>query len=372
LWQYGIENQTGRNSVDLQYDTEHEMLRDSAVKLLAGHKGPALWSEFAKAGWLGLPFSENDGGLGAGAVEVSVLMDIFGKVLVNEPYVPCVILAGGVVAALGSGDERGALLPKMIDGKTKLAFADTGAVVARKAGKGFRLSGTKKTVLGAPSADTILVLAEIGFGHGVFALPKDTRGLVVRGYPTIDGREAADVELSDVETGEPLGGRDDAGEEVELARDRAITALSAEAVGAMATMVETTVEYTKTRVQFGQPIAKFQALQHRMVDMKVKEEEARASTLFATLSLDAPTQERRRAVSGAKAKVGRAGRFIHQSAIQLHGAIGTTQELTLGNYAKRLIAYEALFGTTREHLRKYGALIADPALAAANLLQDPS
>ncbi len=358
--------------MDLQYDTEHEMLRDSAVKLLAGHKGQGLWSEFAKAGWLGLPFSENDGGLGAGSVEVSVLMDTFGKELVNEPYVSSVVLAGGLVAALGSGDERAALLPAMIEGKTKLAFGDTGTVVARKAGKGFRLSGAKKTVLGAPSADTILVSAEIGFGQGVFALPKTTRGLVVRGYSTIDGREAADIELTDVEAGEPLGGRDDAGEEIELARDRAIAALSAEAVGAMSTMVATTVEYTKTRVQFGQPIAKFQVLQHRMVDMRVKEEEARASALFATLSLDAPTKERRRAVSGAKAKVGKAGRFIHQGAIQLHGAIGTTQELTLGNYAKRLIAYEALFGTTREHLRKYAELIADPALASANLLQDPA
>jgi alkylation response protein AidB-like acyl-CoA dehydrogenase len=129
-----------------------------------------------------------------------------------------------------------------------------------------------------------------------------------------------------------------------------------------------TVEYTKTRVQFGQPIAKFQALQHRMVDMKVKEEEARASCLFATLSLDSSPAQRTRAVSGAKAKIGRNARSVAQNAIQLHGAIGTTRELPLGGYARRLIAYEALFGTTREHLRRYGAQIADPGVAAEGLL----
>jgi len=153
---------------------------------------------------------------------------------------------------------------------------------------------------------------------------------------------------------------------------RAIAALSADAVGAIGAMVEATVDYAKTRVQFGQPIANFQALQHRMVRMKIREEEARASALFATLSLDGPAALRARAISGAKAKIGRCARSVHQDAIQLHGAIGTTDELALGGYAKRLIVYELLFGSTREHLRRYGAMIADPAVAATGLLMTPA
>jgi alkylation response protein AidB-like acyl-CoA dehydrogenase len=151
-----------------------------------------------------------------------------------------------------------------------------------------------------------------------------------------------------------------------------VSANCSDAVGAISIMVASTVYYAKTRVQFGQPIAKFQVLAHRMVDMRVREEEARASCLFATLSLDGAAGQRRRAVSGAKAKIGRNGRFVAQNAIQTHGAIGTTQELPLGAYAKRLMAFEMQYGSTREHLRRYGALIADPALASAGLLLEPA
>ena len=153
---------------------------------------------------------------------------------------------------------------------------------------------------------------------------------------------------------------------------RAIAALSADAVGAIGAMVKATVDYAKIRVQFGQRIANFQALQHRMVRMKIAEEEARAAALFATLSLDGTADMRARAVHGAKAKIGRCARLVHQEAIQLHGAIGTTSELALGAYAKRLICYEGLFGSTREHLARYSAIIADPRAAAAGLLIAPA
>jgi alkylation response protein AidB-like acyl-CoA dehydrogenase len=374
--------------VNLQYDTEHVMLRDSAEKVLAerydyrtfrkiADSEPGwsrdIWAEFARLGWLGLPFAPEDGGIGGGAVEIAILMEAFGKSLVVEPYLASVVLGGGIVAALGDTGQRGALLPPLIAGEARLAFAhaDRGApVTATKSTSGYRLSGAKKVVLGAPMADTILVSAQVGTHSGVFVVPKNARGLVARPYQTVDGARAADVDLSDVAVPSSalLGGREDAGAAIDLVIDRAIAALSADAVGAMATMVAATVEYTKTRVQFGQPIAKFQALQHRMVDMKVKEEEARASCLFATLSLDAAPAHRARAVSGAKAKIGRNARSVAQNAIQLHGAIGTTRELSLGAYARRLIAYEALFGTTREHLRRYGAAIADPAVAGEGLL----
>ena len=378
--------------MDLQYDTEHTILRDGAEKYLAGRYDyrtyqkiaeseagwdSDVWTEFAELGWLGLPFADEDGGIGGGPVEVAVLMETLGKSLVLEPYVPTVILGGGIVSALGSPSQRQLILPAVAEGKLRLAFAieDRGTPVqAKKASGGYVLSGAKKMVLGAPMADTILVSAKMGGGVGVFVVPAETRGLVVRPYRMVDGGRAADIEMVDVSlpSSALLGNNESAGATIELTIHRAIGALSADAVGAISSLVAATVEYTKTRVQFGQPLAKFQVLQHRMVDMKVKEEEARASCLFATLSLDGPTDRRARAVSGAKAKIGRAGRSVSQSAIQLHGAIGTTNELSIGGYTKRLIAYELLFGSTREHLRRYASIISDPAVASAGLLSAPA
>jgi alkylation response protein AidB-like acyl-CoA dehydrogenase len=237
------------------------------------------------------------------------------------------------------------------------------------------LSGAKSFVIGAPMADTLLVSARVATGSGdhrigVFIVPKNMPGVAARPFRTVDGRRAADIELTSVAlpASALLGGNENAGAIIDRVTDNAIAAVSADAVGAIAAMVSATVDYAKTRVQFGQPLAKFQALQHRMVRMRVNEEEARASALFATLSLEGPPERRARAISGAKAKIGRCARFVHQNAIQLHGAIGTTNELSLGAYAKRLLAYEALFGSTREHLRRYGSLISKPEIAAEGLL----
>jgi alkylation response protein AidB-like acyl-CoA dehydrogenase len=378
--------------VDLRYDTEHIILRDSADKFLAERHdyrtfqkiadsetgwSPELWAEFAELGWLGLPFATEDGGSGGGAVELSILMTAFGKHLVIEPYLATVVLGGGLVASLGSAAERQAILPDVMEGHRRLAFAheDRGAPMqAQRRSDGYMLQGIKKVVLGGAMADMLLVSAELAPGRtGVFVLPRETRGLTLRPYRMVDGSRAADIDLTDVTVPSSalLGGNEDAASSVEAVLHRAIAALSADAVGAIAAMVKATVDYTRTRVQFGQPIANFQALQHRMVALKIKEEEARAAALFATLSLDGPVAARARAISGAKAKIGRCARAVHQDAVQLHGAIGTTNELALGGYAKRLIAYEILFGSTREHLRRYGAIIAQPQVAAEGLLMAP-
>ena len=379
--------------MDLAYDTEQTILRGSADKFLAERYGyhtfrkiadsetgwsREIWIELAKLGWLGLPFAPEDGGSGGSAVELAILMEAFGKHLVIEPYVATVVLGGGLIAGLGSATERQAILPAVIEGDCRLAFAneDSGAPTqAQRKTDGYVLQGAKKVVLGGAMADTLLVSASLGDGRiGVFVVPAGTRGLTVRSYRMVDGARAADVALTDVAVPSSalLGGNEDAGNTIETVLQRAIAALSADAIGAIAAMVKATVDYAKTRVQFGQPIANFQALQHRMVGMKIKEEEARAASLFATLSLDGPADMRARAVSGAKAKIGRCARSVHQEAIQLHGAIGTTNELSLGGYAKRLIAYEILFGSTREHLRRYGTIIADPRVAAQGLLLAPT
>jgi len=385
----GHEKKPEKRPLNLQYDTEQVILRDSAHAFLRDHydyktfrriaaseagMSPELWRQFAQLGWLGLPFSTDDGGVGGGPVETAILMEAFGRFLVIDPYLETVLLGGGLICALGTAAERKALLEPIMEGKSLLAFAhddEAAPITATSTSYGFVLSGAKKLVLAAPLADQLLVSAQLGGDRlGVFVVPKTGSGLTMRPVRLADGRRAADVELNGVEVPAKalLGSNDNAGAAVASVIDRAIAALSADAVGAIATMVSATVDYTKTRVQFGQPIAKFQALQHRMVRMRVAEEEARAFALFATLALDGPPEQRARAVSGAKAKVGRSARFVHQTAIQLHGAIGTTNELSLGAYAKRLMAYEALFGPTREHLRRYGALIAKPDRAAEGLL----
>ena len=295
-----------------------------------------------------------------------------------EPYLSTVLLSGGLIAALGSARERNALLTPVIEGRSLIAFAhdDQGApTTAKPSARGVLLTGAKKFVLDAPTADMLLVSARLGTHTndgdlGVFVMSKATPGLSIRSFRIVDGRRAADIEFAGVElpASALLGGHENARAAIDRVIARVIAAHSADAVGAISAMVQATIDYTKTRIQFGQPLAKFQALQHRMVRMKVSEEEARASALFATLALDGPADRCARAVAGAKAKVGRCARFVHQNAIQLHGAIGTTNELALGAYAKRLLAYETLFGTTREHLRRYGALIATPDVAAEGLL----
>lgn len=375
--------------MDLEYDTEQVILRSSAEKFLAENYDYAIfrktsesqagfsrdiWHEFARLGWLGLPFPPDDGGSGGGAVELAILMHAFGNHLVIEPYLATVVLGGGLVARLGSAAERAAILPSVIEGKHLLAFAHEDAsspTQAQQFTDGYVLQGTKKIVLGGAMADTLLVSAWLAEDRiGVFAVPRNTQGLTVRPCRLIDGSRAADVALAGVAVPRSalVGGNEDAGAAVEAVLHRAIAALSADAVGAIAAIVSATVDYAKTRVQFGQPLASFQALQHRMVGIKIKEEEAHASSLFATLSLDGPAEDRARAVSGAKAKIGRCARLVHQEAIQLHGAIGTTDELSLGAYVKRLVAYEILFGSTREHLRRYGTIIADPEVAAQGMI----
>jgi len=378
--------------MDLQYDTEHNLLRDSAERFLAERYGyktfqeissseagwsPEIWAEIAELGWLGLPFSEEDGGFGGGPVETSLIMEAMGKNLVIEPYLPTVVLAGGVVAALGSAEQKQGILAEVAAGESRLAFAyqdgDT-PVTASRQGDDYVLSGTKKAVLGAPMADMLFVSAQEGPNTVVFGMPSKLKGITRRSYRMMDGPRAADIEFNDVTlpAGSRMGDKEDASAEIAFVLDAAIAAVSADAVGAIEAMVAQTVEYTSTRQQFGQPLSKFQVLAHRMVEMKVREEEARASALLATLSLDGAPERRVRAVSGAKAKIGRNARFVHQAAIQTHGAIGTTDELSLGGYAKRLVAYEINFGSTREHLRRYSALIADPEIAGSGLMLDPA
>ncbi len=330
----------------------------------------ALWARFAQMGWLALPFAETDGGLGGSAVDLLLLMEAFGAGLVVEPYLSSVVMGGGAVAATGTAGQRAALLAPLIAGEMQLAlaYAEPAAgydllpqqTTARRAGNGWRIDGHKAVVLGAPSADRLVVSAAVGDTAGAlafFLVDPRSSGVALTGYPTIDGRRAAEVRLQDA-AGEQLGETATDGlETLEAVLRRASLAVVGEAVGAMAKAVALTTEHLKTRVQFDRPLASFQALQHRLVDMFIAAEEARSLALWAADTLDqGNATESDRALSAAKVHVGEAGRMVGEQAVQLHGAIAITDEFPVGHYLKRLTAIDRLFGDADHHLARLARL----------------
>lgn len=351
--------------MDLSYSEDQVLLKDSAQRFLSREYRVGQdhnWSSFAELGWLALPFPEADGGLGGGAVETALLMQEFGAALVVEPYLPTILLGGALLSAFGAQNE---ILAEVMAGHHKLAFAHTGAATARPQGKAWQLEGRKTAVLGAPLANTLIVSAQIGDRVGLFIVPADAPGLDINAYVSVDNSSFADLTLAGVSATRLA---EDASAAIEKTLDQATTALCADALGAMTVLVDSTVEYAKTRVQFGQPIGKFQALAHRMAEMAVLREEAGAAVLFAVLKADAPAPERARATSAAKAKLGRCARFIGQQAVQIHGGMGVTEELNIGAYFKRLTVFELLFGNTAHHLRRYAAFAGNSNLLHQSLL----
>lgn len=372
--------------MDFDLSEEQRLLKESVDGLLTdaydfdsrkkymkekGGWSRAIWGRLAEQGLLGLPFSEEDGGFGAGAVETMIVMEALGKALVLEPYLATVVIAGGFLRHGGSAAQKAAHIPGIIDGAKTFAFAqleknsryDLSDVTtsAKKKGDGWVIDGEKFVVINGENADTFIVSARTkGARHdksgvGVFLVPADAKGVSKKGYPTQDGLHAADVTFTGVEVGgdATIGDPENALPLIERVVDEARTAICAEAVGAMDESLKTTVEYLKTRKQFGVPIGSFQALQHRAADMFVALEQARSMSLFATMASDFDDAgERAKAVAAAKVQVGKSLKFVGQQAIQLHGGIGMTQEAKIGHYFKRLTMIENTFGDSDYHLRR--------------------
>jgi pimeloyl-CoA dehydrogenase small subunit len=332
------------------------------------------WKQFAELGLLGAPFSEDFGGLGGGPVETMIIMEEFGRGLVIEPYLGTVVLAGGFLSHGGSKAQKEQFIPEIVEGKRVFAFAFAEpqgrynladlAVTAKKAGAGYTLNGHKAVVIGAPWADSLIVTARTGGGQrdekgvSVFVVDKKAKGVSCRDYPTVDGLRASEITFENVALGaDALIGPEGGGLPlVERVVDEGIAALSAEAIGAMKVLNDTTVEYCKTRKQFGVPIGKFQVLQHRMVDMFMNYEQSVSITFMVTLKLGESDTERRKAASAAKVQIGKAGRFIGQNAVQLHGGMGMTDELNVGHFFKRLTMIDTMFGNVDHHLKRYASL----------------
>jgi pimeloyl-CoA dehydrogenase small subunit len=382
--------------VDFDLSEEQQLVKDSITRLLADRYGferrkkyeasaegwsRELWRQYAELGLLGLPFSEADGGFGGGPVETAVVMEAFGAALALEPYLASVTLAGGVLRRAANDRQRAALIPQLASGKLVMAFAhsepqsrydlhDVGASAKRHGGS-FVLDGEKGLVLHGDSADKLIVSARTSGarrdrdGIGLFLVATDAAGVSRRGYRTQDGARAAEVSLHGVIVsaedviGDPSGGLS----VIEGVSDEAIAALCAEAVGAMEEALKLTVEYLKTRKQFGVTIGSFQALQHRASDMLVALEQARSMAAFAAMMVnDEDASERRKALSAAKIQIGQSARFIGQQAIQLHGGMGMTMEMKIGHLFKRLAMIERQFGDVDHHL---GVLTASGGLADA-------
>ncbi|MBR0926151.1 acyl-CoA dehydrogenase family protein [Bradyrhizobium sp. 62B] len=372
--------------MDIQFTEEQELLRSSVQRLLrdqydfearrkivASEEGFSRkqWAAFAELGLLAAPFSEGAGGLGGGPLSTMIVMHEFGRHLVVEPFVETVVLAGGLIEHAGSQEQQQSFIPDIIDGSKiwTLAWTEKAsrfdlshvATRARREGSDYVLTGAKTAVIAAPWADYLIVSARTSgddrerSGVSLFVVDRRATGVDLQSFKTIDGRRAAEVSLRDVR-GQLLGVEGEGVAALEACRDRAIGALCAEAVGAIGELNSATLEYSKTRKQFGTTIGSFQVLQHRMVDMFIAHQEALSLMQHLSLSLSDGDAGLSRLASGAKSKIGYAGKFVADQAVQLHGGMGMTDELNVGHYFKRLSSINIQFGDPAFHVLRYAQL----------------
>jgi pimeloyl-CoA dehydrogenase small subunit len=371
--------------MDFDLSEEQRLLKDSVDGLLKssydfetrkkyraekGGWSRDVWGKFAEQGLLGLPFSEEDGGFGAGPIETMIVMEALGRNLVVEPYLDSVVIGGGFLRR-ASAEQRAAHVPGLVDGSKTLAFAqlerdsryDLGDVAtsAKKSGSGYTLSGEKFVVGHGDTADTLIVTARTAGSHrdakgvAAFLVPANAKGIDIKGYETQDGTRAADIKFNNVEVGADavIGNADDGLSLINQVVDDARIALCAEAVGAMEEALKVSIEYIKERKQFGVAIGSFQALQHRGADMFTALETARSMSYLASMAATYDDlEERAKTVAAAKVQIGRSARFVGQSGVQLHGGVGVTMEYRIGHYFKRLTMIEQQFGDADYHLRR--------------------
>ena len=374
--------------MDFNFSSEQEQLRDTVNRLIEREYefnqqrhaiinspegySPKVWASMAEIGVLGIGIDEAYGGFGGNAIDTMIVMEALGRGLVVEPYLATVVLGANLIQLAGSDAQKSTLLPQIVEGKLKLAFAHSEAgarydlkrvaTVARKNGAGYVLSGEKIVVLHGNIADQIIVSAATkgalndGQGTALFLVDANATGLNISGYRTIDNQRAANLHFDNVhvDADAMLGASDDNLAVVEQVVDIAMAALVAESVGAMDALQKATLEYLKTRRQFGVPIGKFQALQHRMVDMLMYLELSRSMAYLVSVKVQSnDAAERQRVAAAAKNAIGRYGRMIAQEAVQLHGGMGITDELAASHYFRRLTAIDVTLGDADHQLSRF-------------------
>lgn len=375
--------------MDFNFTEEQDMVRDGLSRMVREQYGPeerrqliasdagwstAVWAQLAELGILGMSFSEDDGGFGGGAIDSMVIMEEFGKGLLVEPFVPTVVCAGGFLKHAGTAAQKEEHIGGIVSGERVFAFAYAEPrgrydlanleTTAKKDGGDYVLNGHKAVVIGAPWASHLIVTARTGGertdtqGISVFVVDKSSSGITTRDYVTVDGRRASEVYFENVRVPADalIGDEGNALPLIERVTDEAIAAQCAEACGAMKVAHAMTLDYAKQRKQFGVPIASFQVLQHRMVDMYTEYECSVSMTYLATLRLDAEERERKQAVSAAKVRVAQAAHHVGQESIQIHGGNGMTDEYAIGHYFKRLTIFDSEFGNIDHHMKRHIAL----------------
>jgi len=374
-FEFSDEQQQLHDSVDRYLSEQYSFDKFRAVNASQSGWDKAAWAGLAELGVLAINVPAAQGGLGFGPLETLAMMGPCGRSLLLEPYLSSAVIATAALRAFADDAQAASLLTRMAEGAAIAVLAhferdsrfETQWVTTRaeRSGLGYRLDGHKAVVLHAAAADTLLVSARTAgdanaaTGVTLFRVPRSVPGLSLDSYPTLDGQRAADVYLKGVElpAGNRLGAEGAALPVIEAALDIGLAALCAEAVGVMQALVDATAMYLQTRQQFGVPIGRFQALQHRIADMLIHLEQARSMSYLAALRCtDANVNERRRALSAAKAVIGQASRFVGQQAVQLHGGMGMTDELVVSHWFKRLTAAELMFGDSDAHLQRYAAL----------------
>lgn len=371
--------------MDFSFSDEQQLLQETVRRYTADHYGfeqrkkiiaspggcaRSVWKDFADLGLLGLNVPAGDGGLGGGALETLLVAGVMGEALVVEPFLSSAVIATRAIAVLGAAQQRQSLLGSMSSGELIVVMAHDAApatevtvpVRATKVGSGWRLHGRVPAVYHAPVADLLLVAAASEPGGApcdcLFAIKPQAPGLTLHSYVSVDAQVAADVMLDGVTADVSMCVATSAGTELEAVSDFGAMALCAEALGALDKALALTVEYSRTRQQFGGLIGRFQALQHRMVDMLMRIEQARSLVYLAAARCDgANREERESAVSGAKVLVADAARFVGQQAVQLHGGMGVADESSISHYFKRLLAAEIRFGSADAHLQRFAAMM---------------
>lgn len=374
--------------MDLSFTEEQNLIRDSVQKfveanydisernkLTATDDGFSRdnWKQYAELGWLALPFSEEDGGIGGSPVDTMILMEEFGKGLVVEPFLATVVMAGTAISEFGSQEQKQEILAGIIDGSlmASFAYAEQQAhhdltnveTSATKSGDGYVINGTKSVVLNAQTADKILVSARTSGnatdtdGITVFIVDSDAAGVSRQDYPTVDGLRASEVTLNDVSVPASaiVGSEGEGARVLGKVANRAILALAAEAVGAMEMLYKDTIAYTKQREQFDHPLSEFQVLKHRMTEMFMEHALAKSLTMKATMLETNGSEEAQRTIHALKYLIGKSSRFVGQNAVQLHGGMGMTEELRIAHYFKRLTIIDSQFGNTDHHLERFVA-----------------
>ena len=365
--------------MNLNYSDEQNMLREQVLKfcetnydfidrekILETEAGYSQdnWKQFADLGWLAVPFKEENGGFNFGPIELTVLFEEFGKALVVEPYLSSVVMSGTILES-SNHSNKSSIIEKIIAGEHQISVAYAEPNIGynffdcitslSNSSDNLSLNGTKSLVLNGGNADQFIVLANQEGSSVLILVDSDVDGLSVQSFKTIDGQTCAELSFENIsiDSESILASGDEAEAIFNKMINMSILCISAEAVGAMNASYMKTVQYTKEREQFSQPISNFQVLQHRMVDMFIETELTKSLLIKATLQLDSNDPEAGNTISALKVQVGKAGRLVGQHAVQLHGGMGVSNEMSIGHYLKRFTAIDSMFGNTQYHINKY-------------------